>query len=49
MSGEYKVHLNMPDAYEVLHDHPSFSIRFANEDMWDEATGYNYLTDLTLE
>lgn len=48
MSGDYKVHLNMPDAYEVLHDNPAFSIRLANEDMWDESTGYNYLTDLVL-
>ena len=49
MSGEYNVYLNLPDAYDVLHDNPAFSIRLANEDMWDEATGYNYLTNLILE
>ena len=49
MAGEYNVYLNLPDAYDVLHDNPAFSIRLANEDMWDEATGYNYLTNLILE
>ena len=49
MAGEYSVYLNLPDAYDVLHDNPAFSIRLANEDMWEEKTGYNYLTDLTLE
>ena len=49
MAGEYNVYLNLPDAYDVLHDNPAFSIRLANEDIWDEKTGYNYLTDLTLE
>ena len=48
MAGEYGVYLNLPDAYDVLHDNPAFSIRLANEDMWDEKTGYNYLTDLVL-
>lgn len=48
MAGEYGVYLNLPDAYDVLHDNPAFSIRLANEDLWDEKTGYNYLTDLVL-
>lgn len=48
MSGEYKVYLNMPDPYPTIHDNPMFSIRFANKDIWDEKTGYNYLTDLVL-
>ena len=49
MSGEYKVYLNMPDPYPTIHDNPAFSIRFANKDIWEEETGYNYLTDLILE
>ena len=49
MAGDYKVYLNMPDPYPTIHDNPLFSIRLANEDMWEETTGYNYLTDLTLE
>lgn len=49
MSGDYKVYLNMPDIYPSIHDNPLFSVRFANKDIWDEKTGYNYLTDLILE
>ena len=48
-AGEYKVYLNLPDPYESLHDDPRFSIRLANMDCWDEATGYNYLTTVTIE
>lgn len=49
MTGEYKVYLNLPDPYPTIHDNPAFSVRCANEDIWDEKTGYNYLTDLILE
>lgn len=49
LSGNFGVYLNMPDSYSNLHDNPAFSIRFANEDMWEAETGYNYLTDLILE
>ena len=48
LSGTYGVYLNMPDPYANLHDNPAYSIRFANENMWAEETGYNYLTDLVL-
>ena len=48
MSGEYNVYLNLPDPYDTLHDNPAFSIRLANENMWEEETGYNYLTSITL-
>ena len=49
MKGEYKVYLNLPDPYESLHNDPRYSIRLANENMWEEATGYNYLTTITVE
>ena len=49
MSGEYKVYLNLPDPYASLHNDPRYSIRLANENMWEEATGYNYLTTITVE
>ena len=49
MKGEYKLYLNLPDPYESIHDDPSFSIRLANKDVWDEATGYNYLTTINVE
>jgi hypothetical protein len=48
MLGEYEVYLNLPDPCETLHDNPAFSIRLANENIWEENTGYNYLTDIAL-
>ena len=42
-AGQYKVYINLPDPYESLHNDPRYSIRLANKDMWDEATGYNYI------
>ena len=49
MSGDYDVCLNLPDPYASLHDNPKFSIRLANYDVWDEATGYNLLTTVTIK
>ncbi len=49
MQGSYKLYLNLPDPYESLHNDPRYSIRFANKDMWEESTGYNYLTTVTIE
>ena len=49
MKGEYKLYLNLPDPYESLHNDPRYSIRLADENMWEEATGYNYLTTITVE
>ena len=48
-AGQYKVYLNLPDPYESLHNDPRYSIRLANTDVWDEETGYNYLTTITVE
>ena len=48
-AGQYKLYLNLPDPYESLHNDPRFSIRLANEKVWEEATGYNYLTTVTVE
>lgn len=48
-AGQYKLYLNLPDPYESLHNDPRYSIRLANKDMWDEKTGYNYLTTITVE
>lgn len=47
--GQYKLYMNLPDPYESLHNDPRFSIRLANENVWDENTGYNYLTTVTVE
>lgn len=41
--GPYDVFLNLPDPYESLHDNPDFSIRLANQNVWEPETGYNNL------
>ena len=46
--GEYKLYLNLPDPYESLHNDPRYSIRLANEDVWEEETGYNYITTINV-
>lgn len=42
-TGTYKLSLNLPDPEISLHDRKEYSIRFANLDIWDPATGYNDL------
>ena len=49
MKGEYDVCINLPDPCESLHNDPRYSIRLANENVWDEATGYNRLTTITVQ
>ena len=41
--------MSLPDPYGSLHNDPRYSIRLANKDVWDETTGYNYLTTVTIE
>lgn len=48
-SGQYKVYLNLPDPQPRLYGDPRYSIRLANENCWDETTGYNYLTTVTVQ
>lgn len=47
--GEYKVCLYLPDPKPTLANDPRYAIRLANQDCWDETTGYNYLTTITIE
>jgi hypothetical protein len=47
-TGECTLYLNLPDPKPTLHDNPLFSIRLANENVWDEATGYNKVATFTL-
>ena len=47
--GEYKLYLNLPDPYESIHNDPRFSIRLANENMWEAETGYNYIATINVE
>ena len=49
MAGDYNVYLNLPDPYASLHDNPNYSIRLANLNVWEEATGYNLLTTVTVK
>lgn len=41
--GDYDLFLNLPDSANTLKNTPAYSIRFANEDTWEEKTGYNSL------
>ena len=41
--GEYELYLNLPDPEVALYNNPAYSIRLANQDIWDETTGYNKL------
>lgn len=42
------LYLNLPDPCENLRNNPKFSIRLANEGVWDENTGYNRLYTFSL-
>ena len=41
--GDYAVLLNLPDGRPSLYERPRFSVRLANDGVWEEATGYNDL------
>ncbi|KAA3436297.1 DUF4832 domain-containing protein [Rufibacter hautae] len=41
--GDYEVLLNLPDSYQSLAKRPEYSIRLANNDVWEETTGFNRL------
>ena len=47
-TGECTLYLNLPDPKPTLHDNPLFSIRLANENVWEEATGFNKVATFTL-
>lgn len=42
-SGSYKLFLNLPDTDSGLRTRPEYSIRMANETVWESTTGYNDL------
>ena len=48
VSGSLTLSLNLPDPCETIHNNPLFSIRLANEGVWNEATGYNTLYTFSL-
>ena len=47
-SGRCTLYLNLPDPKPTLHDNPLFSIRLANDDIWDETTGYNKILEFNI-
>ena len=47
-SGDCRLYLNLPDPQPSLHDNPLFSIRLANDNIWERDTGYNKIADFTL-
>ncbi len=48
LSGEYTLSMNLPDPCETLHNNPLFSIRLANENTWQEETGFNTVYTFSL-
>ena len=42
-AGKYDLFLYLPDQYQSIGNKPEYAIRLANDEVWDEATGYNNL------
>jgi Domain of unknown function (DUF4832)/Domain of unknown function (DUF4874) len=47
-AGEYDILLNFPDSEKTLSTNPEFSIRLANQNVWEAATGFNSLLTTVL-
>ena len=47
--GKYTISLWLPDESDYLQDKSAFSIRFANEGVWDEQKGYNVLGEIEID
>ena len=47
-SGKCTLYLNLPDPKPTLHDNPRFSIRLANDGIWNEDYGYNKVMEFNL-
>ena len=47
-SGNCTLYLNLPDPKATIHDNPLFSIRLANDGVWNEKTGYNKIAEFKL-
>ena len=47
-AGNCTLYLNLPDPKPTLHDNPRFSIRLANENVWNEEFGYNKIMEFSL-
>ena len=47
-AGQYEVLLNLPDGYASLKNDPAYSIRLANENVWEPSTGFNKLGQIAI-
>lgn len=43
IEGDYNAFLFLADPEYRLHDNPDYSIRLANNNIWEDSTGYNFL------
>jgi len=43
VSGQYDVLLALPDPAPSLHDRPAYAIQLANQNVWEDRTGFNAL------
>jgi hypothetical protein len=43
IAGSYKMFLNLPDSSPMISTRPDYSIRLANDGIWEATTGYNNL------
>jgi hypothetical protein len=42
-TGKYELLINFPDGYKSLQSNPAYSIRLANDNSWEEVSGFNKL------
>ena len=47
--GEYDLALWLPDEAQALQSNPLYAVRFANEGIWEDSTGYNMLGKVTVD
>ncbi len=47
--GDYRLGLALPDAEASIADRPEYAIRFANQDVWVAAGGYNQLATVQVD
>jgi hypothetical protein len=43
IAGQYELLVNLPDGYKSLQNNPAYSIRLANENVWEPSSGFNQL------
>ncbi len=46
LEGNYEVFLHLADPLKALHDRPEYSIQLANENVWEDSTGFNSLNHI---